>query len=536
MVDLLNIISKIPIINKIFKSEIKEEVSYNSSYGGSYGGSHSGGAKWPSGLSGDGVGISIDHYRMRQNARLAYHEVPQARALVDRYADTVVDCGLKLEAAPKFEILGITPEQAEKWSREIEEKFDSWAQSKKSYRAETMTFYQSQRLYEIYQQRDNDIFVSFSYSNRRDLLNPLQVSFIDTNQIRGDAFTFSYGPFSTNDGIIRNGAGKEIGYKIWIKKKTGKNEYAYEYEEKIIPAKGAKSGRTFMIHGFNPEYAHQSRGYSRLGHAIQDFQNIVDFTSSQIKKAINQSSMVMAVENELNDPSNPMEGILTDNGAGPIGEVSATSETPEGEVLSGNDRVNYCPIPEATITDPGSTGIFNLTKGDKIKMLDQTAPSDGFQSFVDAFTSYLSAANSMPLEVLLMKFNQNYSASRGALILFWRVAQIWRDEMAADYLDPVYESWLSEEIAAGRIKAPGWSDPRLRQAWLNNNWIGAPMPNIDPKKTFEADKGYVEMGAQTLDRVARNFNGSSGKMNRSKIAREFKELPESPFQKKQGAQ
>jgi capsid protein len=103
--------------------------------------------------------------------------------------------------------------------------------------------------------------------------------------------------------------------------------------------------------------------------------------------------------------------------------------------------------------------------------------------------------------------------------------------MAADFLDPIYEMWLSEEIAAGRITAPGWSDPLLRMAWLSCEWAGAPMPNIDPSATAKADQMYIEMGAQTPDDVARNLNGSSGKANRAKNARQLPELTPVPWTK-----
>ena len=55
------------------------------------------------------------------------------------------------------------------------------------------------------------------------------------------------------------------------------------------------------------------------------------------------------------------------------------------------------------------------------------------------------------------------------------------------------------------------------------------MPNIDPIKTANADRAYVEMGAQTLDDVARNYNGSSGKANRSKNKRQYEELTSPPW-------
>jgi len=174
-----------------------------------------------------------------------------------------------------------------------------------------------------------------------------------------------------------------------------------------------------------------------------------------------------------------------------------------------------------------------LKEGESLEPFKDTAPAESYEKFVGAFLSHLSASVGMPLEVLLMKFSESYSASRASLILFWRVAEIWRKELIADFLHPVYESWLAGEIAAGRIQAPGWSDPRLRAAWLSSSWVGIPMPNIDPMKTAKADKTYVEIGAQTLDRVARNHNGSDGSMNRAKLAREYAELPSAPWNKKE---
>lgn len=482
------------------------------------------GSKWIYGLSGSGLSPILDHRTLRQNARSVYHDTPQAKALVDRYADTVIDCGLKLEAIPQSELLGVDPEKAEQWARKVETLFDLWASDKRSYRDETMNFYQAQRLVEIFQQRDNDYFCRFYYSARKDLLNPLQISFVDPNQIGGSAFTSTYGFNYNDDGIIRNATGKEIAYKVYVRDQKN------EYKEIVVPASGVKSKRIMMIHGFMPEYAGQGRGYSRLSHALQDFENLTDFTSAQIKKAINQSNITMYTKpSKDNDASNPFEGISHQYGARPIPSESAQQVTPES-ALSLEDYVQYVPLPEATVAKPGSVGVFNLTEGEDLQPFKATAPAAEYDRFIDCFVSHLSASFSIPVEVLLMKFNQNYSASRGALILFWRIAQIWQKELKADFLDPVFHMWLAGEIAAGRISAPGWQDPRLRAAWTCSNWIGAPMPNIDPQRTMEADKGYVELGAQDLDRVARNYNGSSGAANRSRLARQFTELPVSPWQ------
>jgi len=512
------------LINAIrdrFRKSTLTTTAMGSGYSG--GSDYGSGAKWPGGMSAVSGRITIhDHFTVRQNARDAMYDSTMAKSMVDRFADTVVETGMRLKPTPDPDILAIDPQAAEEWAETVAGAFHLWAKSKKSHRPRVNNFYQNQRLYQVFQQRDNDIFVRLYYSREKDLSSPLQIDFVDPNQIRGHSFTSTYTQFPGDDGIIRDAGGREIGYKIWY------YDAQAGYREMSVPATGEKSGRIMMLHGFNPEYAGQGRGMSRLVHVLQEFENLTDFTTSTIKKAIAQSSITMAVENEQQDSSNPLEGRV----AGPVREYGSYPQPdPVAQNVTAESigPINYQPMPEATISVPGSVGVFNLRRGDKMKYLADTSPSAQFDSFVNSFTSYLAASNGMPIELLLMKFNANYSASRAALIMFWRVAQIWRDEMAADFLDPVYEMWLSEEIAAGRISCPGWSDYRLRAAWLCCEWAGCPMPSIDPLKSMQASKLAVELSAETLDDVARDYNGSSGKANRAKNARMFEEWPTPPW-------
>lgn len=486
------------------------------------------GSKYILGLSHSGVSPLLDNTRLRQNAREAYHDSTAARGVVDRYADTVVDVGLRLDSSPIPEILGITPEEAEEWSRKVEKSFHLWAMSKKVTRSESMNFYQAQRLAEISQQRDGEYFTRLFYTKGNGRVNPLQIEFMDPNQIRGYALTSTTG-FQDNgilDGIIRDEAGREKAFLIWSQKLDG------SYKEVTVPAIGPRSKRRMMLHGFAPEYAGQNRGYSRIAHVLQEFSDLTTFTISQIKKAIQQSALTMWVKPSKDNPaSDPMEAMAHRLAAGPAASAMVPQEDTGTDALPVEDGITYHDLPEATITQPGQVGVFNLNAGEELEPFKSTAPSESYETFVNAFLSSLSASTGMPIEVLLMKFGQNYSASRGTLILFWRIAQIWRHELATDFLSPVYEEWLTGEIAAGRIIAPGWNDPFLRQAWLHHKWFGAPMPNIDPLRTAKADETYVGLGAQTLDHVARNHNGSDGASNRAKLTRELGELPEIPWRK-----
>lgn len=477
-----------------------------------------GGSKFDYGISGTGSSTTIDHQTMRQNARAATHESLQARAVVERHADVIIATGLELEPAPEAQVLGINEERAEAWADDTARRFRLWALDRRSYRDESMNFYQAQRLAGIFQNRDNDIFVRFYYSRNRDLQNPLQISFIDPDLVNGDQLTDTIGMHLVEgDGIERDARGREIAYNVHILRQN-------QWLLRRIPAVG-RSGRRMMIHGFMPEYAGQKRGFSRIGHALQEFQKMTDFTLAQIQKAIIQSSLTMYVKPSKDAPaSQPFEEQTLQYSSGP-----AMYSTPQ-PTLAGEPSVNYCDLQTAAFRRPGSVGLFTLQGGEDLKGFADSAPSESFDKFVNSFMSYLTASNGMPIEVLLMKFGQNYSASRATLLLFWQVAEIMRAELVSDFLQPVYEAWLSEEIAAGRIAAPGFSDPVMKRAWLTSNWFGSPIPNIDPLKTAQANKENLLVGAETLDRIARQHNGSSGKANRAALAREYEELPIPPWE------
>jgi capsid protein len=483
-------------------------------------GSSLSGPKWNYGLSNSGASYYIDHTTMRQNSRAAFHSSMDARAITERFSDNVVDTGLILDSTPAYEILGISSEEAEAWGANTSRRFHLWAMSKNQHRTGTMNFYQFQRLYHIQQQRDNDIFTRLFYSASKKLQNPLQYDFIDANQIRGYGYTSTYAQIQFQDGIETNPDGTERSYKVWVRSK--KNDGTFE--DINIQRIGEKSGRVMMLHGFNPEYAGQRRGYSRLGFALQELENLTDLTLAQIKKAINHSNLVFFTKNTQQDPSNPFEGFANDQ-ASALG-LSAESE----EILENlTHGINVCPLPEVNLDSPGSTAVFNLTKGDDLVPFQNTTPDEPFRDFVIVFLERLSAASGMPVEVLLMKFGQNYSASRATLVLFWRIVQVWRDEMAADLLNPIVEMWLSEEIAAGRIFATGWNDPILRAAWLCCQWIGSPLPNIDPAKEAKARKDNLEMNLTTGERESRNLNGSSYKDNIAKNKKSFPSMPIPPW-------
>lgn len=493
-----------------------------------------GGAKWTGGLSRSGAPTIIDASETLQNARKAFHQSTQARTLITRRRDITIDRGLKVEPNPAWGILGITDEKfKEKWTTDHEERFDLYMSSKQCHRSSTMTGYQIQRLYGLFDGRDNDQFIRFFYSKDKKLISPLQLEFVDPTQIGNHSTIVSSGGsvngisgnaidtlgnlYNINDGIYRDDKNVEVGYRVKTRKKLNGS---YLYQTLDIPAVGGRSGRIFMIHGYEQEYAGQGRGYSPLHFAVQDLENITDFTSSQIKKAIKQSDMIGFVEPGDKPSSNPFEDLQS--GPGFEQNIAITDdESSEKFVLI---------RPEYTTRVPGSDFIANLNSNEKIKFLEDTAPGPQFDAFVTSIMSYLSSAYNLPIEVVLMKFNANYSASRAALLMAWQIGRIKQDDIKADLMDYWWEMWLSEEIAAGRTQAPGWLDPRLKQAWMRYRLQGPPLPSISPRDDLASIGDKLKFGLTTQEREARSLNGSSAKANATQNKKQFSNTPTVPWE------
>ena len=469
--------------------------------------------------------LVLDHTALRMNGRYMMHDSKEARMVNRRFTDCVVGNGLRLNPSPDADVLGISADQAEAWAKDVKTRFDLWARSKGSDATGTNNFYQNMRFYEWQYSRDGEVFVRLNYSDDPELINPVQIGFVDPNQIRGDEFTISLGPTSQKDGIIKDENGKEIGYKVWIQ--DPKNPGAFKAVE--VPAKDPDTGRPIMLHGYNPEYAGQSRGYPEMSHGLEDFEDITSYSRSAAKKMVQESTLGFAVENVLQDPSDMGLQQLDTGAAGPV-IVDETTTIPAEPATFGPGAVKYCELNEATQTETGPMYLLGGAQGDKLVQVKSAGPGEKSGEFIDSQIDYLSASRGIPSSVARMKFPKAHSASRGELGLFADVKEIEKDDIVSDGFDPVYEAWLSEEIAAGRVRALGWSDPILRAAWLKNFWTGKPLPDIDPLKTKQAKEIEFKWGLTDMDTEANLNNGSDGPTNRAKLNRQVSELDWNPFE------
>ena len=142
-----------------------------------------------------------------------------------------------------------------------------------------------------------------------------------------------------------------------------------------------------------------------------------------------------------------------------------------------------------------------------------------------ALSEQVGAALEIPADLLIMAFNSSYSASRAALLEAWKAFRMRREWLTKNFCRPVYEVWMTEAVARGRIHAPGFlTDPLIRQAYLQSEWIGPSQGQLDPTKEVSAAVTAIENGLSTREAEAIRLNGSEYAANVDKLTMENERL------------
>lgn len=455
--------------------------------------------------------VGLDHDSLREHTRRAYWDSTQARALLNRIADNTIGTGLELEAAPAWEIIksNMTPAERRAWSREVELRFWLWANTTEADEQGMRALPELQAFAFINELRDGEVLAILRYDGNLSRLSPISMQFIAPEQI---------GPLTlgaTNEAaIVARGNVYHEGFETT---KTGRPVAVWlqdpgSREVTRVPFFGP-TGRRFVIHSAVTDLPGQIRGVSPLAPVIHEIKKLTDYQLAEIEAAVINAVFAAYIKPSAENDTRTNLAAAVGGGA----RLRSSEGAADTTARTGT---------EIRLDRPGMI-LSTLKAGEDLASFDTKRPNVNFGEFVKAVLRSISAALSIPVEVLEMSFNANYSASRAALIQFWMTIDKWRAHFAAQFLQPLYESWFAEEAKAGRINAPGFNGPLpiIRRAWLATDWIGQSMPSIDPLKDANADNVRIEQGATTRERVAQKYNGSDFYDNAERQAREREAMP-----------
>lgn len=460
--------------------------------------------------------INENNGTLRQRGRLLFMSSPLAAAPIKTARTKVVGSGLGMRPGIQAELLGMSPEAAQEWNKRTEAEFRLWAERKENCDALGINnLYQMQQVTLMQWFMSGDVFCLIQrddatptnpYTLRLHLIEADRVSTPSANGVRfleGTTGKASNGN-DIYDGIEVDGRGRVTAYHIC-------SNYPGEITLKNVKwtrveAYGEKTGLPNVLHVRSSERCEQYRGVTILAPVIELLQNQKRFTESQLMAALIQSFLTAWIETELPATDYPF------NEARP-GEYEADDSDERREWHDPNEHE----------IGPGTVNVLN--PGEKVVLGNPQVPTESFDIFIKNLAMQLGAALEIPMDVLLKEFNASYSASRGALEEAWEVMKMYRSWFVTDFCQPVYEIWLAEAVAIGRVKAPGFfRDPLIRAAWSHCRWDGPSQTHLDPVKEANANEIIARNGWKTNEQITRESYGGDWNDNITQMEQEQKRL------------
>ncbi len=465
--------------------------------------------------------IDANLYTLRNRSADQAINTPIGAAAIQTSSMHTVGAGLKVFPKIHYLDLGLTHEEARAWNRKARREFDLWAASKHCDLYRRNSFYDLQDLAYVAYLVDGDSFALF----RRKPPTPfmpysLRLQIIEGNRISNPysgSLTGGYGVFSVEAKNQSNGnrivSGVEIDAEgaieaYWISNKVpGDLVEAAQMDAWVrVKAFGDLSGMPNIVQICHDVRSEQYRGVPYLAPVIETLKQVSRYTNAELTAAIIKSFFALFFTNA------------------PAGAAGLDGIAPSA--IYGNEEEEVDPrrpVVDVAEYDLGPGTLNALPAGVDVKAVDAGRSMSTFDPFVTQLIKHIGAAINIPYEVLMKNFTSSYSASRAAMLQAWEEFKLRRTWFARDFCQPVYEAWLAEAVAIGRIDAPGFfDDPAIRAAWVSADWYGPTMSILDPVKDIKGSALRVQYGLSTREREAAEMTGTDFEENLDQLAWEMK--------------
>ena len=455
------------------------------------------------------VDVNLPLLRNR-STDLFYNSAVGAGA-INSSRNNVIGAGLRVSPKIDYKLLGLTAEQAKEWQRNTLREFNLWAESKACDLYRKNNFYDMQDIVYLSYLIDGDAWAAIKYRK------PLpgcpyctRIQLFEASRVCNPDATTAFGPVSPwavetintkNGNRIISGVeidadGAVVAYWIANRVPFDLTNPAGKLDWVRVEAYGRRSGRLNVLQISHEERPEQYRGVPYIAPAIEVLKQVSRYTSAELTAAIVKSYFTLFFTSK-------------DSSTGDMGDVLNSTYAP-------HERV----VPEDLDGIEVGAGTLNLLpEGIDVKAIDGSRNLSTFEPFVNNLICQIGASLGIPSEVLLSRFQSSYSAARAALLQAAAVFRTRRTWFARDFCKPIYEAWLAEAVAIGRVKAPGFgSDPVITKAWSGADWFGPVMGLLDPVKEVNGAALRIKYGLSTAEREAAELTGTDFDSNVDQIA------------------
>ncbi len=455
--------------------------------------------------------IDRNLHTLRQRSRSLMMSAPIAVSSIKTNRTNIVGVGLRARPTIDREVLGISEAEAKTWNKKTQREFELWAKSKHCDSTKVNNFYEMQQIACTSWLMNGDAVVLIKYNDAESVFLPygLRLHMIESDRVcnpySGGNYLNLQQVDKTTHNRIYNGVeidkdGAVAAYHICSSYPNSMLQPQKRWVR--VKAFGEKTGFPNVLMIFESERAEQYRGVPYLSPVIEALKQLTRYSEAEIMAAVINGFFTVFVKTTRDASELPFTGIDNDD----AGDKSAN----EGKTYG---------------MGPGMINI--LDPNEDITLADPSHPNGNYDAFTAAYAKYIGAALEIPYELLLKQFGASYSASKAALEEAWKAFRMKRTWLVNDFCQPVYEMWLVEAIAKGRIKAPGfYLDPAIREAWCKCAWNGPSQGMLDPLKEINAATKRVQLGVSTREIETMEMNGGSFDDNAEQLKREAEKMGE----------
>lgn len=416
-----------------------------------------------------------------------------ARSGINALVTSVVGWGIQPKPKVDKDFLGLSDEAADEWERNALREWKLWAENTMCDAERQQTFYGMQQLTYRSQLESGDVFALFGVKeNRRTpyttTLRILEADRISTPESSAGESTIQEldGGGRIVDGVEINQEGEVVKYHVTNRHPLKENS-TEDTAWTPIDAFGADTGYPNILHIFTMERPEQRRGVPYVSAQIEQIKQFDRYNVYELAANVVAAMLAVFITSEEDNGQHGMEHAVNE-------EDRVTDDDLHLELAPG--------------------AVYSMPPGKKISVLNPIRQNSTYKDFVETQETVIGSSMEIPKEVLIKKYDSNYTAARAALLDFWRTVRVHRTRFNAAFNQPVYEQWLAEAVAAGRIEAPGFfDDPAIRQAWCGCMWTGVSMGHVDPLKEVNAAAIRIQQNITTQEQEASEYNGNDWNAN-----------------------
>lgn len=420
-----------------------------------------------------------------------------AKSIIKRYTKWIVDKGLSLEYKPdqqllKLEGISYSNDEMEVVNNTVESYFRNWAKSANSDFRKQDNFNELQKIAFKSAFANGDVLTILRYSKK----DGVTVELIDSQRLINPTDAEN-SKLNWKNGVLLSAKGEPL--KFCIKSKN--NELGYI----IVKSRNSLGMVQAFLFKMEKHRSEDFRGLSALSGSLDKLAKLDRYLEATVGTAEERAKIVYTIEHDMDSSGEiPIRNLTK--------AMSGGADSDDNPIdVAGDNLAN-------TISATTDKTVFNMTQGSRMNMQDPKIDTD-CDAFYTTMLKIVASSVGIPPNVVMMMYNDSYSASRAAVNDWIHTIGVDREVFTDGWLSKVFNFWFTIESMNGRLPMQKYvnsfrdGNRYVVEAFTNVEFVGQMFPHIDPIKEVKAVRSklgpkFDNVPLTTLEKGMRDLGGT----------------------------